>query len=889
MPEKSDRNSGSGENGPGLTPGTFHAAVENMQQGFAIFSPVRDEGGDIVDLRYEYVNPTACELNRMEAEEMLGHTLLELFPATKGAGLMDVYAEVIETGKTFHGEDVWLEVEREGRMEGRVFDSTAIKVEEGIAFIWRDVTDRWREQRELETAHARFRRMVTEAADGIVVVNMEGEALYLNRAAEELLGRSAGEIAGSSFGYPVTRDGPTDIQIIRKNGSIAHAEMQTVKTRWDNAEAYLVNLRDITMRKQAEQALRQSEEQYRSLYNSIRDAILVSDKDRRIIHCNPAFTDLFGYSLDEIRHRQIAHVYANREEYEELGEQIREHADEPGFLYTVNYQKKSGEVFPGETGVFELKDGRGEGTGFIGLIRDVSQRLEEERQIRFQAELLNAVQQAVIATDAGGRVIYWNRAARELFGWSEDEVMGRSIVDVTPSPEFRNQAEEIMATLLKGDSWSGQFTLRRRDGSTFEAMVHDSPMMDREGNLRGVIGITTDISDELYMARELRKLHQAVRQSPAAVIITNLEGRVEYVNPRYEEISGYEEADVLGRPFPLLQDGNVEEVDHREIWDAIRARGIWQGEYENVDAQGDPYWVYTIVSPLYERGDEMTHVVITKLDITQLHELEQEKVNLENEISRQFHLSQVGLLASGISHNIRSPLTSISMNTDLLRQAVENLLNEQPQDPFVYYDALEKMEKSLLTQRKSADRIERIVDDLSDYHRMNRDASSLVDLNEVLRGDAAMLKADMDLKHRIRMALDLKPGPLMVKARASEVGQIFLNLVANARDALLEVDEKEITVRSGVLDEDTAWFEVRDTGPGVPPEVLERIGEPFVTTKAKDPKAIERGSGSGLGLYMNKRLLSDLGGRMTVNSEPGDTRFRVQLPRAKEGSGGEKE
>jgi len=122
---------------------------------------------------------------------------------------------------------------------------------------------------------------------------------------------------------------------------------------------------------------------------------------------------------------------------------------------------------------------------------------------RFHARLLDAVGQAVIAADPQGKVIYWNRAAQALYGWSAGEAMGRPIMEVTPSEALMEQAEEIMSELMAGRSWTGEFVGRRKDGTTFPALVTDTPAHDDEGNLVAIIGVYTDITERKRMEERL--------------------------------------------------------------------------------------------------------------------------------------------------------------------------------------------------------------------------------------------------------------------------------------------------------------------------------------------------------------------------------------------------
>ena len=176
--------------------------------------------------------------------------------------------------------------------------------------------------------------------------------------------------------------------------------------------------------------------------------------------------------------------------------------------------------------------------------RDTTVRKRAEEQIRFQRRLLDAVGQAIIATDLQGRIIYWNRAAEELYGWTTEEVMGRPIVEVTPSEELLERAEEIMSELRAGRSWSGEFVVRRKDGSTFPAMVTDSPVYDEQGTLVSIIGVSTDLT-ELKKAEEMRRSEERFR-----LLAENAQDLIyryclkptpgfEYVSPSATAIIGY--------------------------------------------------------------------------------------------------------------------------------------------------------------------------------------------------------------------------------------------------------------------------------------------------------------------------------------------------------------
>ncbi|MGA9533591.1 MAG: GAF domain-containing protein [Anaerolineales bacterium] len=187
----------------------------------------------------------------------------------------------------------------------------------------------------------------------------------------------------------------------------------------------------------------------------------------------------------------------------------------------------------------------------------------------FQAELLDAVGQAVIVTDLDGKITYWNRAAEEMYGWQSKEVIGREIVEVTPSPDMQVIAGEIMNRLQAGQSWRGELKLKRKDGSSFPAMIIDTPIFDKDGQLTAIIGVSTDIT-------ELRRIQDALAQSERlhrlilsnisdAVLMTDDQGLFTYICPNVEVIFGYtvEQVAEMGRIERLLPSRLVER-DHLE-------------------------------------------------------------------------------------------------------------------------------------------------------------------------------------------------------------------------------------------------------------------------------------------------------------------------------------
>jgi len=247
-----------------------------------------------------------------------------------------------------------------------------------------------------------FLRASEAAGHAVYITDPEGTIVYVNPAFERITGFEAGEAVGQT--PRILRSGEMseahyrrlwetvmagdvwDEEVInrRSNGDryLAQQTIAPILSETGDIEALVAIQTDITDRKRLETELRESKERYESLFNSIRDAILVADTDGRIIDCNPAFTDLFGYELSEIEGDTASTLFETDAEYEATIDPLEDHYGDPGSLYTASYRKQSGQVFPGETNVFELEDANGEIQGFIGLVRDVSDRRDRIEQLQ---------------------------------------------------------------------------------------------------------------------------------------------------------------------------------------------------------------------------------------------------------------------------------------------------------------------------------------------------------------------------------------------------------------------------------------------------------------------------------------------------------------------------
>ncbi len=383
---------------------------------------------------------------------------------------------------------------------------------------------------------------------------------------------------------------------------------------------------------------------------------------------------------------------------------------------------------------------------------------------------------------------------------------------------------------------------------------------DEQGVPLRIAGVYQDTSGRREAEEAGGRLITAIEQAAESIMITSTDGIIEYVNPAFCHTTGYEVHECIGQPTSMQSSGQHSRQFYQQLWGALNRGEVWSGEFVNRRKSGEIYHEEATISPVRDDHDRIVNFVAVKRDVTSERELEAQLRQAQN-------MESIGRLAGGVAHDFNNLLMGIMLFADL---ALRRL------------DATDPLHRQLTEIRKAGNHATELIRKLMTISRRQALHVGPCDLNEVIGGVASMLERLIGEDVRLICNLDQKLGP--ITADIEQIRQILLNLVVNARDAMPGGGQIEIATSKVFFDAETArrnalttvgWYvmiSVKDTGHGIPQDVIDHIYEPFFTTK-------ERDRGTGLGLSTVYSIVKQHSGLITVDSrlEIG-TMFKVYLP-----------
>jgi PAS domain S-box-containing protein len=469
-----------------------------------------------------------------------------------------------------------------------------------------------------------------------------------------------------------------------------------------------------------------------------------------------------------------------------------------------------------------------------------------------------------------------NETLLHMTGYRRDELLGQSSRLLYPSDaEFERVGRDKYAQIRAQGVGAIDTQWRRKEGEIRDIHLSSAPV-DPGDYSKGVIFSAQDISERKQTENMLRKLAQAVEQSPESIVITDLDAKLEYVNETFVRNTGYSREEATGQNPRILHSGKTPKATYDALWAAMKDGRPWKGEFCNKRKDGSEYVEFAIITPLRQPDGSVSHYVAVKEDITEKKrnaiELDQHRLHLEELVqtrtsellASQLETERLARVKSeflaNMSHEIRTPLNAVLGFAQIGLRDAEGL---QSQTTF----------SRILD---SGQLLLRVVNDILDFSKI--EAGKLLIEQGVLHPGAILDRCgdlirdsaqNKDLEFHIEEAADL---PASCRGDELRLTQVLMNLLSNA----VKFTAHGRVTLSAQRDATHLLFWVTDTGIGMSDAEQARLFQPF---EQADSSTTRRFGGSGLGLAISKRLLELMGGQIEVSSSPGQgSEFRVSLP-----------
>jgi PAS domain S-box-containing protein len=495
--------------------------------------------------------------------------------------------------------------------------------------------------------------------------------------------------------------------------------------------------------------------------------------------------------------------------------------------------------------------------GEIRDTRDVlqSQVAEHEKTSALLASIVQSSDDAIIGLRPDGRVLAWNTGAERLYGYRDDEIRDRPAQVLCPGPQQPEVTAALDRVIREQAVERLECEQQTRAGRRIHVFMTISPIRDGAGAAVGASIVARDVTARREAEESLRRSEATARafleSASESVLVADTAGHIVLVNARTEKLFGYSRAELIGRPVETLIPAALRErhVVHRATYMAApRVRSMGQGlDLAGLRRDGSEFPVEVSLS-FVETG-EGVRVIAFVTDIS-------ERVAFQRAARQADKLAALGTLSAGIAHEINNPIGIITSRVEvmLLEAEEEGLPTE--------------VRKDLDVILRHARRVATITQGLLSFARQSSGTRKPVNLNQVAEEIVQLARKDMS-RARVEVTLKLDETLPVITADANAIGQVLLNLLTNARRAM--ADGGEITIETSRLAAARAVrVAVRDTGAGIPPEVLPRIFDPFFTTKP---------DGTGLGLSISHAIVHDHHGTIDVRSEVGKgSTFTLTFP-----------
>jgi two-component system NtrC family sensor kinase len=608
-----------------------------------------------------------------------------------------------------------------------------------------------------------------------------------------------------------------------------------------------------TERKQAEETLKESEHKYRALFESTLDGAFVIDAETmKVVLANQAAAKT--YEFDSVEDAVGASLldFVPPEDRERVIRIIVEDMFEKDLRQVNEFRtmtKDGREIWISAIGVRTEYQGR-----LAGLVsfRDITERKHIEEALReseeFSSSLLNSSPIPMLVINPDTSIRYVNPALERLTDFSSAEVIGRK----APYPWWTKETLQKTSRDLEQAMRKGAVGLKelfqKKNGERFWVEITSAPVTSN-GEFKYYLANWVDITER----KQMEELYTALASSSIVGVYIVQDGRLQFVNPSFQRETGLSEHDLLGTdPLAIVHPEDRGMVRQKAV-KMLKGESSLPYEFRLVDTYENLKSAMEVVTSVNYKGKRA--VLGCSMDITERKQVAERDKELQQELYLSSRLASVGELAAVVAHEINNPLTGIlGFSQRLLRKSTD-----------------EEISRDLERIHSEAQRAAKVVQNLLTFARRREPEKEYSDINDILQ-KALELRAYELKTSNIEVATDFTPDLPRVMVDFRQIQEVFLNIILNAEQVMTEANRGgKLTIKTREI-KDHIRVSFTDDGPGIPAEHLDKLFDPFFTTRG------ERG-GTGLGLSVCHGIVTEHGGRVYAKSKPGQgTTFFVQLP-----------
>jgi PAS domain S-box-containing protein len=613
----------------------YKSLIDQMSQGLAVHEVIEDENGNVTDYRFLDVNAGFELLTGLKSDDIIGKTVLEVIPDIEKVWI-ERYGDVVKTGNSIvfqqHSQALhrWYEVIAY-RTQSRQF-----------ATIFTDITERKESLDALSKSEEKYRLLIENSNDAIVV-GLTDKLVFANPKAYALIGYKEELLFNDyvDFIHPEDRQIFVDsymnlvnngiplnklqVRSIDALNKICWLELSGVVIDWEGQIAVLSFITDITERREAEESLRISESKFRMLFENIPMGIFHYDSNGIILSANDPFIRIIGSSSEKLIDLDLKKL-KDEKMVAAINQTLGGSSASYEGVYEAVTSGKIGYIIGKFTSV--IND---DGTilGGIGIVDDISEQKKaeielRESQQRFVKSFHSSPASICIIEYENNIILEVNDAWCRLLGYTREMAIGKNADEmiIIEANDKKRISDEINNNNMVQ---STEISLDTRANGMITVLI--SIEFYESDRKRYMLSTMMDITDRKNAEEELVKLTRAVEQSPVSIVITNLDGNIDYVNPKVSEVTGYLPAELIGKNPRILSSGENPASVYREMYKVIKAGGIWHGEFHNKTKSGELIWESASISPVINDEGIMTHYIAVKEDITEwkrMHEILEE-------------------------------------------------------------------------------------------------------------------------------------------------------------------------------------------------------------------------------------------------------------------------